>query len=197
MDGTSTASLGNLFQCFTTLMVKNFFLISNLNLTSFIYSHSPLSYHYTPLWKVPLHPSCRPPSGTGRLLQDHPRAFSSPGWTAPTLSACPNGRGTPALWSSSWPSSGPTPTYPCPSYTGGSRAGRSTPGGVSWGWSKGAESPPSTCWPLFSWCSPGYRWLSGLQAHTAGSCWASHPPVPPSPSLEDFSRAIFLIGEVL
>jgi len=31
-DGASTASLGNLFQCITTLCVKNFFLISNLNL---------------------------------------------------------------------------------------------------------------------------------------------------------------------
>ena len=30
--GASTASLGNLFQCLTTLMVKNFLLISNLNL---------------------------------------------------------------------------------------------------------------------------------------------------------------------
>ena len=32
-DGASTASLGNLFQCVTTLCVKNFLLISNLNLT--------------------------------------------------------------------------------------------------------------------------------------------------------------------
>jgi len=31
-DGASTTSLGNLFQCFTTLWVKNFLLISNLNL---------------------------------------------------------------------------------------------------------------------------------------------------------------------
>ena len=31
-DGASTASLGNLFQCFTTLCVKNFLLISKLNL---------------------------------------------------------------------------------------------------------------------------------------------------------------------
>ena len=30
-DGTSTTSLGNLFQCITTLWVKNFLLISNLN----------------------------------------------------------------------------------------------------------------------------------------------------------------------
>ena len=31
-DGASTTSLGNLFQCVTTLCVKNFLLISNLNL---------------------------------------------------------------------------------------------------------------------------------------------------------------------
>jgi len=31
-DGASTTSLGNLFQCVTTLCVKNFFLTSNLNL---------------------------------------------------------------------------------------------------------------------------------------------------------------------
>jgi len=30
-DGASTASLGNLFQCVTTLWVKNFLLISSLN----------------------------------------------------------------------------------------------------------------------------------------------------------------------
>jgi len=35
-DGASTTSLGNLSQCFTTLIVKNnFFLISRLNLLSF------------------------------------------------------------------------------------------------------------------------------------------------------------------
>ena len=34
-EGADTASLGNLGQCFTTLMVKNFFLLSNLNLPSF------------------------------------------------------------------------------------------------------------------------------------------------------------------
>ena len=33
-DGASITSLGNPFQCFTTLTVKNFFLIPNLNLPS-------------------------------------------------------------------------------------------------------------------------------------------------------------------
>ena len=47
-DGASTASLGNLFQCLSTLIGKNFFLISNLNPPSF--SLKPLtlvlSLHY-------------------------------------------------------------------------------------------------------------------------------------------------------
>ena len=33
-DGAPTALLGSLFQCLTTLTVKNFFLISSLNLPS-------------------------------------------------------------------------------------------------------------------------------------------------------------------
>ena len=36
-EGASTASLSNLCQCFATLMVKNFFLLSNLNLLFLIY----------------------------------------------------------------------------------------------------------------------------------------------------------------
>ena len=60
---------------------------------------------------------------------------------------------------------------------------------ASWEQSKGAESPPSTYWPRFSWCSPGYGWPSGLQAHFVGSCWASHPPVPSSPSSQGCSQA--------
>ncbi|KAK4827794.1 hypothetical protein QYF61_021747 [Mycteria americana] len=41
-DGASTTSLGNLFQCLTTLIVKNFFPISNLNLPSFSLKPLPL-----------------------------------------------------------------------------------------------------------------------------------------------------------
>ncbi|XP_075007484.1 centrosomal protein of 128 kDa isoform X12 [Calonectris borealis] len=41
--------------------------------------------------------SCRPSSGTRRLLYGLPGAFSSPGWTIPTLSACLHRRGAPAL----------------------------------------------------------------------------------------------------
>ena len=40
--GASTTSLCNLFQCLTTLTVKNFFLISNLNPPSFSLKPSPL-----------------------------------------------------------------------------------------------------------------------------------------------------------
>ena len=41
-DGASTASLGNLFQCVTTLFVKNFLLISNLNLPCLNFKPFPL-----------------------------------------------------------------------------------------------------------------------------------------------------------
>ncbi|KAK4807049.1 hypothetical protein QYF61_018390 [Mycteria americana] len=41
-DGASNTSLGNLFQCFTTLIVKKFFLISSLNLPSFSLKPLPL-----------------------------------------------------------------------------------------------------------------------------------------------------------
>jgi len=71
-DGASTTSLGNLFQCVTTICVKNFLLISNLNLpylslklfplvlslSTFVNSHS-LSCLYTPLkyWKAAMRSS--------------------------------------------------------------------------------------------------------------------------------------------
>ena len=41
-DGNSTTSLGTLFQCLTTLSVKTFFLISNLNLPWFNLRPFPL-----------------------------------------------------------------------------------------------------------------------------------------------------------
>ena len=41
-DGASTTSLGNLCQCFTTCIVKNFFLTPILNLPSFSLETSPL-----------------------------------------------------------------------------------------------------------------------------------------------------------
>jgi len=45
-NGTHTASLCILFQCLTTLIVKNFLLVSKLNLSSFSLKPCPLSYHY-------------------------------------------------------------------------------------------------------------------------------------------------------
>ena len=49
----SAASLGNLCQCFTTLMVKNFLLISNLNLPSFSLQPFPLVLSLHTLVKSP------------------------------------------------------------------------------------------------------------------------------------------------
>jgi len=58
-EGAATASLGNLGQGLTTLNVKNFILISNLNVLSFSLKPSPLSYHSRLLSKVPLQLSRR------------------------------------------------------------------------------------------------------------------------------------------
>lgn len=44
--GASTAPLGSLFQYLSTLSVKNFFLMSNLNLSSFSLKLFPIFYHY-------------------------------------------------------------------------------------------------------------------------------------------------------
>ena len=67
-------------------------------------------------------------SGTGRLLHGLPGAFSSPGCTAPTLSAFLHRRGVPSFWSFLWPCSGNALTGPCLSCAEGSRAGRCAPG---------------------------------------------------------------------
>ena len=74
--------------------------------------------------------------------------------------------------------------------------GCSIPSGFSWEQSRGAESLPSTCWSLFSWCNPGYGWPSGLQAHTAGSCWLFHWPTPQNPSPQSCSQAILHLTSI-
>jgi len=52
-EEAATASLGNLCQCFTILMVKNFFLVSNLNLPSFSLQPFPLVLSVHTLVKSP------------------------------------------------------------------------------------------------------------------------------------------------
>jgi len=77
-EGAATASLGNLGQGLTTLMVKNFFLTSNINLPSFSLKLSPLVLSLYALVKSPSPAFLQAPSGTGRLLEGLPGAFSSP-----------------------------------------------------------------------------------------------------------------------
>jgi len=46
--------------------------------------------------------------------------------------------------------------------------------GVSPEWSRGAESPPSTCCPVCWGCSPGYSWHitgTGLGAENITAIW--------------------------
>jgi len=86
-DGASTASLGNPFQCFTTLIVKNFFLISSLNLPCFSLKPLPLILSLLSLLKR-LSPSFHPPVPPSPSQQScsqspHPRACIDSG-------GCPN-----------------------------------------------------------------------------------------------------------
>jgi len=66
-EGAATASLGSLCQCLTTLMGKNFFLISHLNLPSFSLEPFPLVLSLHTLVKSPSPSFLSAPSGTGRL----------------------------------------------------------------------------------------------------------------------------------
>jgi len=52
-EGAATASLGNLCQCLNTLTVKNFFLVSNLNLPSVSLKPLPLVLSLHALVKSP------------------------------------------------------------------------------------------------------------------------------------------------
>lgn len=72
------------FWCFTNLKVKNFFIISNVNLPSFSLKPLLLSYHYMLSSKVTLQFSCSPL----QVLKGAPRSlwsFSSE-WKTQTLS---------------------------------------------------------------------------------------------------------------
>jgi len=67
-EGAAAASLGNLGQGLTTLRVKNFFLISDLNLPSPSLKSLPLVLLQHALVKSPSPAFSQAPSGTGRLL---------------------------------------------------------------------------------------------------------------------------------
>jgi len=59
-EGTSTASLGNLFQHLTNFKVKNFFITVNIKLPSFRLKPLLLVLSLHGLVNVPLQLSCRP-----------------------------------------------------------------------------------------------------------------------------------------
>jgi len=151
------------------LTKKNFFLISILYLHPFTLELFVIPCPNTKLLKrVPPRFSYRIPLNTERLQQGLPRAFCSPGWTTSTFLACLHRRGAPVLWLSLRSPSRPGPAGPCHSYAAGPRAECSAPGGVSHEWIRVGQSPPLTCCSHFFWCSLGYSWLSGRQAHTGG-----------------------------
>jgi len=157
----STTSLVKTCQCLTTLIIKDFFLISGLNIPSFSLKPFLLVLsQQTPLKSLSL--SYSPSLDTDRPLSGLPGALSPPGCTT-QLSACPHREAFHPLDHFCGP---PLDTlqqpHVCPAL--------STPhlDAVlqvrSHQQSRRAVSLPSTCWPCFFRCSP--RMLPDAQSHS-------------------------------
>ena len=94
-DGASTASLGNLFQCVTTLCVKNFLLTSNLNLPCLSFKPFPLVLSLSTLVnsREVQEPECKPAlSQRCHRLPLAPRPGPPDGTTSPSGTAAPRDR---------------------------------------------------------------------------------------------------------
>jgi len=72
-EGVATASLDNLGQCLTILTVKNFFLLSNLNLSSFSFKPLPLVLSLQAIVRSPSPTLSQTPSGTGSCSKVSPQ----------------------------------------------------------------------------------------------------------------------------
>jgi len=130
--GASTAPLGNLFQCLTTLVVKNFFLISNLNLPSF---------NLKPLTPCPITTSPSKKSLSSFLVgffrywkaavRSH-RSLLFSRLNSPNSLRLSSQERCSSPWIIFVAFSGPAQTRPCLSCAEGSRAECRTPGFVQW-----------------------------------------------------------------
>ena len=153
-DGISTASLGNPFQCPSSLTVKKF---------------PPYAQSKPTLFQLKNVAPC--PVITGRGKTSLPIFLISPlhilkGCNKvslePSLHQAPNSLSLSSQHRDSSPqivpvaSSGPAPTGPCLYCTEGSRAGCRTPRGISPEQGRGAESPPSPFCPPCWGCRQGY-----------------------------------------
>jgi len=144
-DKALTKTQGKLFQCLNIFTIEDFFLISNLNLPSSSSESFPLVLTDAAEDSVPFLPSLRYWKICCQVSPD----FSSGDWIALALSACPCKGGVSSLGSFLWPLSGHAPTGPHLSCMEHSKSGHSTPGEGSPALSRGAGSPPLTCWPCF------------------------------------------------
>ena len=109
-DGDSTNSLGHLFKCWVTLMVKKCFLIFRRSFRCISLCPCPVNGHYwgvsgSPFFTLPiiyLHPWIR-----------SPWTFSSTGGTVSALSASPHVEDSPVNSSSLWSFAALCPLHPC------------------------------------------------------------------------------------
>ena len=105
-EGASTVSLGNLFQCFTTLMVKNFFLISNLYLPPFSLEPFPpcpkKSLSILPLGPLQVLEGCYKVTPETSLLQAEQPQLSQPVLVGEVLPSCDSQQSTVTRRKSGW-----------------------------------------------------------------------------------------------
>ena len=190
-DGDSTMSLGRLFQWLIALAVKNFFYRDETS-SGATCTCCPLSAPCGSLRREGLHPLYSCPLSTAIPWWGPPWAFSSPGRKDLTPSVFPHIAGSPALWSSSWPSFGPSPVC-LHFWIVGTRAGHGTPGAARWALSGTLVSPSllvmspqmqprirfafvaaaAHCWLVFSLSTRTPRSLSArlLPSHTDPSLY--------------------------
>ena len=102
-DGASTTSLGNLFQCFTTLIVKNFFFISSLNLPSFSLNPLPLALLQQALLKSLFPSLLQAPLKYWKAAVRSPRSLLLFRLNSPNSLSFSSQERAPALGSSLWP----------------------------------------------------------------------------------------------
>ena len=138
--------------CASAVIVKNFFLISNLNLPSFSLRPFPLVLSQQLLLKsIPVFLTT---PLTDRLLSGLPGAFPCPGCTAPALSLSSLGS-VPSLGSFCGPPLDAlqqihiSPVLRTPDLDAVLQV-------RSHSTEQRGRSPPSPCWPCCIGCSPGY-----------------------------------------
>ena len=140
-DGASITSLGILCQCFTTLIVINFFLMCNVNHPSFSLKWFSFVLSQQTLLKS-LSTFSHPPFQYWQAALSSPLSLPFSRLHSPSSLSLSLQGGTPSLGSFLWPSSGRIPAGPHQFCAGHSTFGHSAPGELSQHRAEGQDPLP-------------------------------------------------------